>query len=75
MESSEKSVKILWIKRALAAGTVLVWLALIVSIFRSGGGMADQAPKCIFATLIVFGILTAAYKGLEQLERQGQEPK
>jgi hypothetical protein len=37
--------------------------------------MADQAPKCIFATLIVFGILTAAYKGLEQLERQGQEPK
>jgi hypothetical protein len=75
MKPSEKSVKILWAKRALTATAVLLWLTLIVSIFRSGGGMADQAPKCIFATMVVFGLLTAAYKGLEHLERRERDPK
>jgi len=75
MKSFEQSVKILWLKRGIASMAVFIWLGLIVSIFRSGGTMADQAPKCIFTTMIVFGILTAAYKGLERLERKGREPK
>jgi len=69
MKPKEKSKKFQWIKRGIALTAVAVWLALIVSIFQSGGTMADQAPKCIFTTMIVFGILTAIYKGLEQWEK------
>ncbi|WP_292661941.1 hypothetical protein [Nitratifractor sp.] len=47
---------------------VALWFALIIHIFRSGGTFADQAPQCIFTTMIVFGILTALYKGIEELE-------
>ena len=58
----------IWLKRAVAIVMILLWFALIVTIFRSGGTFADQAPKCIFTTMIVFGILTAVYKGIEKLE-------
>ncbi len=58
----------LWLKRSVAVGMVALWFALIIHIFRSGGTFADQAPQCIFTTMIVFGILTALYKGIEELE-------
>jgi hypothetical protein len=73
MKASDSPAKIRWLKRALAAGAILVWFALIVSIFRSGGGMADQAPKCLFSTMIVFGILTLSYKGIEKWEASQRE--
>ena len=60
----------LWLKRGVAIAAVGIWLALIVRIFQSGGGMSAQAPKCIFTTMIVFGILTAIYKGIEEIERK-----
>jgi hypothetical protein len=66
----KKGTGILRLKRAVAFAAVAVWLALMVAIFKSGGTMADQAPKCIFTTMIVFGILTAVYKGIEQWERK-----
>ena len=52
---------------------VAIWIALMITIFRSGGTFADQAPKCIFTTMIVFGILTAIYKGIEHLEVRSEE--
>jgi hypothetical protein len=72
MEREDKSRRrdYKWVKRGLAAGAVLLWFVLILKIFLSGGGMSAQAPKCIFTTMIVFGLLTAAYKGIEQLERR-----
>jgi hypothetical protein len=73
MKSSENSPKILWLKRALAAGAILVWFAFLVVIFRSGGTMADQAPKCLFTTMIVFGLLTLSYKGIEKWEERHRE--
>ncbi len=66
----KKSPGILWAKRAVAVIAVAVWLLLMTTIFREGGGMQEQAPKCIFTTMIVFGILTAAYKGLDSWEKQ-----
>jgi len=30
---------------------------LIVHIFKGEGGMQEQLPKCIFTTMITFGIL------------------
>ncbi|WP_456394050.1 hypothetical protein [Nitratifractor sp.] len=66
----KKSLRILWAKRAVAAIAVFVWILLMATIFREGGGMQEQAPKCIFTTMIVFGILTALYKGLEGWEKR-----
>ena len=65
----ESTPVIRWIKRSVAFTAVAVWLALMVTIFKSGGTMADQAPKCIFTTMIVFGMLTAIYRGIEQWEK------
>ncbi len=64
-----------WLKRVVAVGMVSLWFALLVYIFRSGGTFADQAPKCIFTTMIVFGILTALYKGIETLEKRHEDEK
>ena len=65
---TKKTYFYLWLKRSVAVGMVALWFALIIHIFRSGGTFADQAPQCIFTTMIVFGILTALYKGIEELE-------
>ena len=62
-----------WLKRGVALAAVGIWMALIIRIFQSGGGMSAQAPKCLFTTMIVFGILTAVYKGIELLERKSEE--
>ncbi len=62
-----------WLKRSVALAAVGIWMALIIHIFQGGGGMSQQAPKCIFTTMIVFGILTAVYKGIEQLEKKSEE--
>ena len=54
-----------WLKRSIALLAIGIWLMLMRTIFLGGGGMAEQAPKCLFTTMIVFGILTAAYKGID----------
>jgi hypothetical protein len=74
-EKKGKTRRYLWIKRGVAVVAIGIWFLLMFNIFTSGETMADQAPKCIFTTMIVFGILTAVYKGLELLERKEEEPK
>ena len=58
------------VKKLSAFLAVSVWIALIIKIFQSGGGFNAQLPKCIFTTMITFGILTAIYKYIEYLESQ-----
>jgi len=69
-ESNEGKSPYLWWKRGVVAIAITVWFTLMISIFRSGGPFSEQAPKCIFTTMIVFGILTAVYKGIEELEKK-----
>jgi hypothetical protein len=69
-EGKKGTVNYKWLKRGLALSAVAIWALLIINIFAAGGGMSAQAPKCIFTTMIVFGLLTAAYKGIEALEKR-----
>jgi len=69
-EEAKSANRLLWLKRLTVIAAVGIWLLLLLSIFRSGGGFSAQAPKCIFTTMIVFGILTAIYKGIEHLEKK-----
>ena len=66
-----KKTQILWLKRVIGFIFVGLWIAVLYQIFQSGGSFQDQAPKCIFSTMLIFGLLTVIYKGLEYLERQG----
>jgi len=69
-KQTEKKQIILWGKRAAAILTLIVWVVVLYKIFQSGGNFNDQAPKCIFSTMLIFGVLTGIYKGLEYWERQ-----
>ena len=66
----QKKTIILWTKRFTAVATVILWATVLYTIFQSGGNFNDQAPKCIFSTMLIFGVLTGIHKGLEYWERQ-----
>jgi len=67
----ENVVKMIpWIKRVLGVSTVIIWIAVIAKIASSPAPFIEEAPYCIASTMIIFGILTAAFKGLEYLEKQ-----
>ena len=53
---------------------LIIWLVLMTKIFISGGDMSDQLPKCIFTTMITFGILTAIVTAIDKkLEQEKKE--
>ena len=55
-------------KRVSAFGAISVWLILIYKIIKSGGGFHNQLPKCLFATMTIFTLLTLIYKAIEYLQ-------
>jgi len=68
-ENRQKNIIIPWIKRITALLTLMVWATVLYKIFQSGGTFQDQAPQCIVSTMLIFGILTGVYKGLEFWEK------
>lgn len=69
MNINKKIELILWIRRATVVLTFILWAFVLYRIFQSGGGFDGQAPKCIISTMLIFGVLTAAHKGLELWEK------
>lgn len=57
---------ITWTKRFLGLSAFLVWGYVIFTISRSPVPFIEQAPYCMGSTMLIFGLLTAAYKGLDQ---------
>jgi len=57
------------VKKVIAFLMVAIWLVLIFKIFKSGGAISNQLPKCIFTTIIVFGLLNIVIKGIEYYEK------
>ncbi len=68
-KNREKKILVLWGKRVTALLTLVVWATALYTIFQSGGSFRDQAPQCIVSTMLIFGVLTGVYKGLEFWER------
>ena len=56
---------ILWMKRALAFFATLAWMVVIFNISQMSGPFMEQAPYCMGSTMLIFGVLTALYKGLD----------
>ena len=70
MENQQKQTIILWTKRVLGLLAILAWGYIIVTISRSPAPFTEQVPYCMGSTMLIFGLLTMAYKGLEYWEKQ-----
>jgi len=56
---------ITWSKRLLGLIAFLLWGYIIVTISQSPAPFIEQAPYCMGSTMLIFGLLTAVYKGLD----------
>ncbi|WP_223899386.1 hypothetical protein [Sulfurovum sp. TSL1] len=63
---------ITWTKRLLGLTAFFVWGYVIFTISRSPAPFMEQAPYCMGSTILIFGLLTAAYKGLDHWSLQNK---
>ncbi len=61
-----------WTKRLLGLIAFLVWGYVIFTISQSPAPFMEQAPYCMVSTMLIFGLLTAAYKGLDYWSLQNK---
>ena len=65
MEKETTLSLITWTKRLLGLIAFIMWGYVIVSISQSPAPFVEQAPYCMGSTMLIFGLLTAVYKGLD----------
>ena len=56
---------VLWTKRLLGFVAIGLWLSIIYEISHMSAPFMEQAPYCMASTMLIFGLLTAAHKGLD----------
>jgi len=70
----EKSIQLIrWVKRLLAAGTFFVWGYITLRISHTPLPFSEQVPYCMGSTMLIFGVLTALFKGIEYWEKQTED--
>jgi peptidoglycan/LPS O-acetylase OafA/YrhL len=69
MKTQTKSTLILWLKRVLGFTAITLWTYIIYAISKSPTPFAEQAPYCMVSTMMVFGLLSMVFKGLEYWEK------
>jgi len=72
MKQKTKEQITTWAKRIVGIATAVVWISAIVIIYRSFDSFEEEAPYCIVSTMVIFGISSALFKGLEYWEREGK---
>lgn len=77
MEQKTLLTLVIWIKRALGLMAFLTWGYVIFTISRSPAPFMEQVPYCMVSTMLIFGILSMLYKGLDywQLQNFPKEQK
>ena len=61
-----------WTKRLLGFIAFVLWGYVIFTISQSPAPFMEQAPYCMASTMLIFGLLTAAYKGLDYWSLQNK---
>ena len=69
MEKQTQLTLILWIKRILGFVAIGLWMYIIFTISQSPAPFMEQAPYCMASTMMIFGLLSMSYKGLEYWEK------
>jgi len=70
MQKETVMTLILWTKRVLGFIAFIVWGYIIFTISQSPAPFIEQAPYCMGSTMLIFGVLTAIYKGLDHWSLQ-----
>jgi len=65
MKTETQLTLILWIKRILGFTAIILWMYIIYTISQSPAPFMEQAPYCMVSTMMIFGLLSMSYKGLE----------
>jgi hypothetical protein len=71
-ETKERAVQ--WAKIILGIITAIIWVSAIIIIYRSFDTFEEEAPYCIISTMVIFGISTALFKGLDYWKDLGSPP-
>jgi hypothetical protein len=73
MQKETLMTLITWTKRILGLIAFLLWGYVIFTISQSPAPFMEQAPYCMVSTMLIFGLLTAAYKGLDHWSLQQKD--
>jgi len=65
-------ITVTWTKRVLGFIAFILWGVVIFTISQSPAPFMEQAPYCMVSTMLIFGLLTAAYKGLDYWSLQNK---
>jgi len=60
---------IIWIKRVVGVTAIGLWMVVIYTIAQSPAPFMEQAPYCMVSTMLIFGLMSMSYKGLEYWEK------
>ncbi len=70
MEKEQQQTMIVWLKRIAAAITIITWFYVMVIFLKDPAPFAELVPYCMGSTMLIFGVLTGIFKGLEYWESQ-----
>ena len=70
MKKEQQLTIILWLKRVAAIITIAIWGYIMFIFLKNPAPFAELAPYCMGSTMLIFGVLTGIFKGLEYWESQ-----
>ena len=70
MEKEQQLTMIIWLKRIAATITIITWAYVMTIFLKDPAPFAELAPYCMGNTMLIFGVLTGIFKGLEYWEQQ-----
>ncbi len=73
MEKEQAMNVIKWLKRIAAVSTIGVWMYVMLIFLRDPAPFSELVPYCMGSTMLIFGILSGIYKGLEYWEAHYDE--
>ena len=73
MNKETSMTLIMWTKRVLGLIAFTLWGYVIFTISQSPAPFIEQAPYCMGSTMLIFGVLTGVYKGLDYWSLQQKE--
>jgi len=68
MKNRQALQTIKWLKRIAATVTIAIWLYVIIYFIQDPAPFRELVPYCMGSTMLIFGILTGIFKGLEYWE-------
>ena len=69
MTREQQLTTIIWLKRVAAMMTIIIWGYVMVIFLQDPAPFAEMAPYCMGSTMLILGVLTGVFKGLEYWEK------